>query len=246
MLISISGKIGHGKDTLASLLMSETDRYLELYKEEYFEVKKFAGKLKDIASILLGVPASAFEDQEFKKQHLPNEWDSWRAHIVTKEDCSLLDIWGRYAKREDAMKSLESRDAFCRVNKAIGGVGLQSMTYREFLQILGTEALRTHVHENIWVNALFADYKSEKSNWIITDTRFKNELARVKELGGLTIKIVNSRIPIPESQHTSETDLDNETFDIEVRNNGTLEDLAWVAKEIFTKHILPHVSVVKQ
>lgn len=39
-----------------------------------WKVKKFAGKLKEIASILTGVPVEKFEDQEFKKQYMPPEY----------------------------------------------------------------------------------------------------------------------------------------------------------------------------
>lgn len=91
------------------------------------------------------------------------------------------------------------------------------MTYREFLQKLGTEAMRDGLHKNVWVNALFADYKPkigmygfnpldskhdlskgivnalEKDmypNWIITDMRFPNEMESVKDKGGITIRVI--------------------------------------------------------
>jgi hypothetical protein len=80
------------------------------------------------------------------------------------------------------------------------------MTYREFLQRLGTEAMREGLHEEVWVNALFADYKPLKvrsadsfdletydgkyPKWIITDMRFPNELEAVKERNGITIRVV--------------------------------------------------------
>jgi hypothetical protein len=74
------------------------------------------------------------------------------------------------------------------------------MTYREFLQRLGTEAMRDGLHEEVWVNALFADYRAierlpEKRmsilpKWIITDMRFPNELEAVKERSGITIRVV--------------------------------------------------------
>jgi hypothetical protein len=87
------------------------------------------------------------------------------------------------------------------------------MTYREFLQRLGTEAMRDGLHTNVWVNALFADYiptpnKSMDESfmeqfvtgnseihyalpkWIITDMRFPNELDAVKEKEGITIRVV--------------------------------------------------------
>ena len=86
------------------------------------------------------------------------------------------------------------------------------MTYREFLQKLGTEGMRDGLHTNVWINALFADYtpnpdktmeesfqeqfltgKSEihfkLPNWLLTDMRFPNEMDAVKDKGGITIRV---------------------------------------------------------
>ena len=82
------------------------------------------------------------------------------------------------------------------------------MTYREFLQKLGTEAMRDGLHTNVWVNALFADYKMSYvqhpsieyvdykayPNWIITDMRFPNEMDAVVERKGITIRVVRYNV----------------------------------------------------
>ena len=65
-LIGISGYIGSGKDTAGDIMKDILG--------EGWEVKKFAGKLKRIASILTGIPVKRFEDQEFKKSFLGPEW----------------------------------------------------------------------------------------------------------------------------------------------------------------------------
>jgi hypothetical protein len=139
------------------------------------------------------------------------------------------------------------------------------MTYREFLQKLGTEAMRDGLHTNVWVNALFADYfckdcgweeeqkgtidacsgKHELPNWIITDMRFPNELEAVKEKGGITIRVVRPHgytnphtgeyKEMPLSYHPSETALDDAKFDYEIINDGTIEDLIEKVKEILIK-----------
>jgi len=65
------------------------------------------------------------------------------------------------------------------------------MTRRTFLQQFGTESLRNTFHEQIWVKALFADYKPHM-NWIISDTRFINEALEIKKRGGKILRINRS------------------------------------------------------
>lgn len=91
MVIGINGKISSGKDTVGKIIqylvanenlpkdmhyqsLEELDHAVEAYSN--FEIKKFAGKLKTIASMLTGIPVEKFEDQEFKKTNLPEHWNT--------------------------------------------------------------------------------------------------------------------------------------------------------------------------
>lgn len=214
-LISISGLAGSGKDTVGQIIqwltsdMSKLDNFtfeewLKFSKEDYeheWEIKKFATPLKHIATILTGVPFKSWEDQEFKKQYMGDEW---------------------------------------------------GMTYREFLQNLGTDAIRNGLHKEVWVNALFSRFKEVKimfrgkvskvllpyPNWIITDTRFKNELKAVKDRNGITIKVERPDMYSSQSTllaHSSETDLDNIEFDYVIINDAGISELIKKVKEIITK-----------
>ena len=70
MIIGISGRIGSGKNTIGDII-----QIICLTNEgPTFEQKSFAGKLKQIASLLTGIPVEKFEDQEFKKTLLGAEW----------------------------------------------------------------------------------------------------------------------------------------------------------------------------
>jgi hypothetical protein len=137
------------------------------------------------------------------------------------------------------------------------------MTYREFLQRLGTEAMRDGLHTNVWVNALFADYKpysvrgssyeEHESNWIITDMRFPNEMEAVELREGITIRVerqaieqglklsaittvkLNETMQEIINVHPSETALDGAEFDYTIENNGTLDELVEKVREILTK-----------
>ena len=90
MIISLSGYSGSGKDTVGKIIQYLTcsikfpkalpieERLLGIPDcsghTVPWEIKKFAGKLKTIASILTGIPKDKFEDQEFKKTELGPEW----------------------------------------------------------------------------------------------------------------------------------------------------------------------------
>jgi hypothetical protein len=215
MIISVSGIIGSGKDTAASIIQQLTPYH-------NWEVKKFAGKLKQVASMLTGIPTEMFEDQEFKKTFLGDEWSNLKMKPGRRQD-------GIFPKKVD--------------------MELVPMTVRDLLQKLGTEAMRNGLHENVWVNAAMSDYKpysvrgssyeEHESNWIITDTRFPNELSAVKRRGGLAIKIVRNSENTVGTQHISETALNHVTdWDYVIENNGTLEELKQKLFDILSKENL--------
>lgn len=229
MIIGLSSRIGGGKDTVAKMIQyyfatnfcikekirtpfSLNDLLLNNQGQMCFlptknanfsydflqiggnwKIKKYAGTLKAIASIMTGIPVEKFEDQDFKKTYLGKEWNVYKLY-------------------HEALNYEEEK-----------------MTVREFLQRLGTDAVRKGLHDNAWVNSLFATYK-DGDNWLVSDMRFPNEFDGIKERGGITVRIVRGDIELNDpTLHTSETALDshfiNGKFDYTIQNNGTLEDL---------------------
>lgn len=105
-LIGISGKIGSGKDTFAEIikLLSSapylTNQTIEHYLRNpnanllrtEWTVKKFAGKLKEVASLLTGIPVYKFEDQDFKKTNLPEEWNVWHPNLDRSEPMTVREL----------------------------------------------------------------------------------------------------------------------------------------------------------
>ena len=84
-------------------------------------------------------------------------------------------------------------------------------------------------------------------NWIITDTRFPNELKAVEDKQGITIRINRKPwINVDEyevatgkkvervAEHESETALDNAEFNYTIENDGTLKELINKVREILT------------
>ena len=236
MIIGINGYAGSGKDTVGTIIqylqadtnipikgvLNKTPHHIWWLEERSgWEIKKWAGKLKDIASLLTGIPVESFEDQEFKKTLLGPEWGT-----VTLNPLNSIPVF-----------------ADIEFNSLI--------TVREFLQRLGTDAIRDGLHTNAWVNALMADYKEKSSecgtskkgtivncskypNWIITDTRFPNEAEAIKKAGGIIIRVDRPGVK-PINDHPSEIGLDGWKFDYKIANVSDIKALSLTVRMILEK-----------
>jgi len=212
MIIGINGYSGSGKDLTGQIIQKLTAKENYGYLENTWEIKKWAGKLKTIASILTGIPVDKFEDEKFKKTKLPRCWD-------IEDSYGVGATYGNDFDHDDIDIPYERR-----------------MSVREFLQRLGTEAMRETLHEDTWVNALMADY-NKKCNWVITDTRFHNEAYAIKKKGGIIIRIDRPGVR-PTNDHVSETSLDNWNFDYKILNASDIVSLTATVSNILKKEKL--------
>lgn len=218
-LIGISGKIGSGKNSVATIIQglnASLDRDIIIHNVQTnkpfsessgYKQVAFANKLKEVVSVLLNCSREQLNNRNFKNSFLPEF----------------------------------------------------NVTVREFLQKTGDGL--SEYNPDIFVKALFADYKEEFISsgigmfhdprpsyrslgfpkWIITDMRFPNEFEAVKDRNGITIRVnreyQNPLIPeisIPE--HPSEISLDHITdWDYVIDNNGTIEELIKKVREILNK-----------
>lgn len=96
---------------------------------------------------------------------------------------------------------------------------------RELLQRLGTEAGRTILGENIWVDAALMKTDAEPlADYVFTDCRFPSEAIAVKASDGRLWRIIRDGYG-PVNGHASETALDDRRADVTIYNNWTLDDL---------------------
>lgn len=106
--------------------------------------------------------------------------------------------------------------------------------FREFLQRYGTESHRDVFGEDFWLDqALPLDKNYTDAMYVVTDARFPNELARVKELGGVTVRIDG---PLEfTGQHRSETQHECDfVIDNTVRNDD-FRELDYQLRELLAK-----------
>jgi len=245
-IIGISGRAESGKDTVANMVLELTSRTYDafdggLYRKSEWEIHKFASKLKQVASILTGIPIEKFEDQDFKKTKLGSEWEMTYGLI----GCMAVPI------HEHSINDKKNK------------IFNTPMDVRTFLQKLGTDAIRNNLHGDAWVNALWADYKlnsetfislmdeecrgfytSEsvqnklKPKWLITDVRFPNEYQSIKDRGGVVVRLTRYGDLTP--THESEMALDNYDFDYIIDNRN----LSFEALYEEVKKMLVHFDII--
>lgn len=68
-------------------------------------------------------------------------------------------------------------------------------TPRHALQYVGTDLLRNQLHENIWVDCLEKKINECNSNILVTDVRFKNEIAMLRRKGATFVRMEFEKKP---------------------------------------------------
>ncbi|MEM5878096.1 MAG: hypothetical protein QXF12_04410 [Candidatus Aenigmatarchaeota archaeon] len=152
-----------------------------------------------------------------------------------KDFLSSLFLWDREmmeGKSEEMRKRREEKDSWWSER-----LNIPDFSPRKAMIMIGTEIMRNHFCENIWILSLerrLASYKNEK-NIVITDCRFKNELKFLKSIGAFTIFIEREKSTKEILSHISERDLIDNEFDFRIRNNDTLEYLFYQVDKIMEK-----------
>jgi hypothetical protein len=194
--------------TIEQWLKDGDSRYM---KSDDWQIKKFAYALKQICSILTGIPVEDLEDEKIKSSYLGEEWNHFNFYTgnskVTHKVCKT---------RKEAINRLPNGYLLDGKPIIVKGIN-ERYTVRELLQKVGTDAMRDVIHPDVWVNALMKDYKSiihlkddapftchhgltpefkekyvefiEYPNWLVTDVRFPNEAKGIKDRQGIVIRV---------------------------------------------------------
>lgn len=222
-IVAISGYAGSGKDLAAKMIQHHHLTYQlqidnpieELIKEDTswwlddvsgWEIKKYAGKLKATASMLTGIPIEKFEDQEFKKTKLGQEWDyqligeDWVDGKPLLVPMTVRDFLQKLGT--DGLRNGLHTNTW--VNALMADYVYDMSGYSDRMSILDMDALYP--------------------NWIITDCRFPNEAQAVRDRNGLIFRIERPGVTAVNA-HPSETALDGYNFDDVIVNDGSIQDL---------------------
>jgi len=200
MIISVTGFIGSGKDTVANYLTTNHG----------FKKESFAGSLKDAVAHVFGWDRELLEGSSTYSRE-------WREQV---------DPW--WSKR----------------------LNMPTLSPRHVLQQWGTEVCRNGFHDDMWIASLENKLIYAKDNIVITDCRFPNELAAIKRLDGIAIRVNRGEKPnwyddavaanagpkhigwnlaMDRIQklniHPSEYSSVGLAYDYEIENDGTIDDL---------------------
>lgn len=120
-------------------------------------------------------------------------------------------------------------------------------TYRRALQLLGTEARQRTANQRLWISLLLCKtaylaglHPVRRTRFVVPDVRYPLEVAGLKAAihrwGGVfgLLKVTRThRLEIPESNHSSETAIDDLPYDRAVLNDSCKHNLGNVACKFF-------------
>ncbi len=72
---------------------------------------------------------------------------------------------------------------------------IPTLTPRWVLQYWGTDVLRNHFHDDIWIASLENKLRKTRDDIVISDCRFPNEIKAIKNQGGIVIRVVRGKDP---------------------------------------------------
>lgn len=178
--------------------------------------------------------------------------DSFAAPL--KDLCAAVFGWERRLLEGDTVESRDFRETpdMYWTRK----LDIDNFTPRLALQLIGTDVMRNHFHEDIWLNSL--EYRirkqhSRKKYVLLSDARFRNELDLVKRMNGTVIWVQRGELPdwydiaktantnainkkIMQTRyrdvHESEWNWAGYDVDYIIKNDSTLEDLQQKVSEI--------------
>ena len=190
--------------------------------------------------------------------------DSFAAPL--KDACAAIFGWPRELLEGDTVESREFRetpDMFWTRK-----LGIDNFTPRLSLQLVGTDVLRNHFHQDIWLSSLAYRFRIKNSdqNVVISDARFRNELKLIKSLNGIVVWVQRGELPLWfddavkanegnaiarkimqtrwRDVHESEWNWAGFPVDYIINNNGSMEDLDKLVNDLQRNLFKTHLSVV--
>jgi hypothetical protein len=220
-IIAINGRISSGKDLTGKIIQCLyylhknnikvltvldllNDKNLDLNLTGW-QVKKFADKTTKCFKEITGIDFHSLDRDEKEKARL------------------------KYIEFAEKSKEIFGKDVW--VNALMSEYKPTNLDENGLITVINDYGIKVSVKPN---PILFPEELIYPS-WCITDMRYPNEYDAVKSRGGITIRVNRHNHPNdinPNTEHPSETALDQHQFDYEIINDGSIEDLIEKVKQI--------------
>ena len=140
---------------------------------------------------------------------------------------------------------------------------MPNLTPRLMLQLWGTEVCRKGFHDDIWIASLENKLRTTKDNVVISDCRFPNEIASIRNAGGMIVRVKRGVNPHwysiaeranrgdakalewlkNEGIHASEYSWAGTKFDAELDNDGSIDALYTKVKNLVSDSSLSRIEL---
>lgn len=196
-IISVSGKKASGKDTLANVLV----------KKHGFTKISLADPLREMCCKVFDVPMEWFLDRDKKDSEMPSKIELDYKHLDNIVDYVELK-WGFTVTNEMRAQMDLS-------------YGVELETPRDILKFVGTELLRKHLRDDLWIVLALTRIKEIGQRVVVADVRFDNERTVFSRAGG-TLLLIKRPDMESEDSHISEDMGDEGQYDTVFNNIGSL------------------------
>lgn len=250
-MVSNIGFVGYalaGKDTAAKLMQLEFAKDANIFK-----TYAFAEPLKTFISEVFEIDPVYLHDQRLKPFIFKRFFD--RSELENRFIRAFLDLYMKYHESvfEDGLEDddiivdasyyfeqmLESlKDYKAKRNRFFNlffynEIGFE-LSYRELMQLIGTEFFRNKVDPNFWTII------APKEDTFFTDVRFPNEANHILNHDGILVKVNNlKQMNSSKMGHISESFIDSLDTQFVINNSG--DDM-----EQFVEEVERVVSLIKE
>lgn len=240
-IIGIAGAKNSGKDTIASMInyifavgttRATYNGYLiqkvKIDNTHADRIVHFADNMKDVMSIMFGIPRIAFDDRQKKDN------DYW--NYFNKTFVSFADV----IRDNDSLVIHNTNELYTNPLSEMIKIAIKEhkclyIKVRTLMQYFGTDICRYLLDKDIWVRSTMvkiANVASARRLCIVPDVRFANEAKAIQSVSehfyGGVIKV--NRNNNESYEHSSE--IIDFTVDFEIDNDGTLIQLFYKVLEI--------------
>lgn len=230
-LVGITGLAGHGKDTVADMLlpyMPGCVRYA------------YADPMKAVVHTVFSAPMSP-ELREHKEAEQVFRFNSVDLYSYLSGTAAMATNILPYMSVEEAFEKFMDvlEDTFKFREVAMDTYEIET-SWRQLYQITGTEWGRQKIDLDFWID------QAPTSTAIITDVRGQGdhpvdkntEALHVLKFNGLMLEVYDPRKGSTCRSHSSEAGIDKVHIDEVIINDGTLEDLEAKVRDVVYKYLL--------